>query len=154
MFTVPTKSTKEICSVVSKAYEQIAKTGRMTLFKSHRPDYRDGEQKRDFLYVKDAVRMTLWLTENRQATGLFNLGNCTARTWLDLGNSIFSALGHESKVDFIDMPEILRDKYQYFTEATIDKLLSCGYRDNLFSLEEAVRDYVTGYLVPDRRLGA
>ncbi len=141
-------------SVVSKAYEQIAKTGRMTLFKSHRPEYRDGEQKRDFLYVKDAVRMTLWLAENEQATGLFNLGNGTARTWLDLGNSIFSALGQKSNVDFIDMPEILRDKYQYFTEATIDKLRSCGYRDNQFSLEEAVSDYVTGYLVPDRRLGA
>ena len=98
--------------------------------------------------------MTLWLAENEQATGLFNLGNGTARTWLDLGNSIFSALGQESSVDFIDMPEILRDKYQYFTEATIDKLRSCGYRDNLFSLEEAVSDYVTGYLVPDRRLGA
>ena len=141
-------------SVVSKAYEQIAETGRMTLFKSHRPEYRDGEQKRDFLYVKDAVRMTLWLAENEQAAGLFNLGNGTARTWLDLGNSIFSALGQEPNVDFIDMPKNLRDKYQYFTEATIDKLRSCGYGDNLFSLEEAVGDYVTGYLGPDRRLGA
>jgi ADP-L-glycero-D-manno-heptose 6-epimerase len=141
-------------SVVSKAYEQITESGRMTLFKSHRPEYRDGEQKRDFLYVKDAVRMTLWLAENEQATGLFNLGNGTARTWLDLGNSIFSALGQESNIEFVDMPEILRDKYQYFTEATIEKLRSCGYRDNLFSLEESVSDYVTGYLVPDRRLGA
>jgi len=141
-------------SVVSKAYEQIAETGRMTLFKSHRPEYLDGEQKRDFLYVKDAVRMTLWLAENEQAAGLFNLGNGTARTWLDLGNSIFSALGQEPNIEFVDMPEILRDKYQYFTEATIEKLRACGYRDNLFSLEEAVSDYVTGYLVPDRRLGA
>ena len=141
-------------SVVSKAYEQIAGTGRMTLFNSHRSEYRDGEQKRDFLYVKDAVRMTLWIAENEQATGLFNLGNGTARTWLDLGNSIFSALGKEPNIEFVDMPEILRDKYQYFTEATIEKLRSCGYRDNLFSLEEAVSDYVTGYLVPDRRLGA
>lgn len=141
-------------SVVSKAYEQIANTGRMTLFRSHRPEYRDGEQKRDFLYVKDAVRMTLWLAENEQATGLFNLGNGTARTWLDLGNSIFSALGQEPNIEFVDMPEILKDKYQYFTEATIEKLRSCGYGDNLFSLEEAVSDYVTGYLVPDRRLGA
>ena len=141
-------------SVVSKAYEQIAETGRMTLFKSHRPEYLDGEQKRDFLYVKDAVRMTLWLAENEQAAGLFNLGNGTARTWLDLGNSIFSALGQEPNIEFVDMPEILKDKYQYFTEATIEKLRSCGYRDNLFSLEEAVSDYVTGYLVPDHRLGA
>ncbi len=141
-------------SVVSKAYEQIDQTGRMTLFRSHRPEYRDGEQKRDFLYVKDAVRMTLWLAGNEQATGLFNLGNGTARTWLDLGNSIFSALGQEPNIEFVDMPEILKDKYQYFTEATIEKLRSCGYRDNLFSIEEAVSDYVTGYLVPDRRLGA
>ena len=141
-------------SVVSKAYEQIDQTGRMTLFRSHRTEYRDGEQKRDFLYVKDAVRMTLWLAGNEQATGLFNLGNGTARTWLDLGNSIFSALGQEPNIEFVDMPEILKDKYQYFTEATIEKLRLCGYRDNLFSLEEAVSDYVTGYLVHDRRLGA
>lgn len=141
-------------SVVSKAYEQIVRTGRMNLFKSHRPEYRDGEQKRDFLYVKDAVRMTLWLAENEQAMGLFNLGNGTARTWLDLGNSIFSALGQEPNIEFVDMPEFLRDKYQYFTEATIEKLRSYGYGENLFSLEEAVSDYVTGYLHPDRRLGA
>ena len=141
-------------SVVSKAYGQIAGTGRMTLFKSHRPDYRDGEQKRDFLYVKDAVRMTLWLAGNADATGLFNLGNGSARTWLDLGRSIFSALGKEPSIDFIDMPETLRDKYQYFTEATIDKLREQGYRDDMFTLEEAVRDYVVGYLAPDLRLGA
>jgi len=141
-------------SVVSKAYEQITGTGRMTLFKSHRSEYRNGEQKRDFLYIKDAVRMTLWLAENLEATGLFNLGNGTARTWLDLGNSIFSALGQESNIEFIDMPEVLRDKYQYFTQATIAKLRSSGFADNLFSLEEAVNDYVTGYLSPDRRLGA
>ena len=141
-------------SVVSKAYEQIARTGRMTLFRSHRPDYRDGEQMRDFLYVKDAVRITLWIAENEQAKGLFNLGNGTARTWLDLGSSIFSALGQEPNIEFVDMPEILRDKYQYFTEAKIAKLRSCGYKDEFFSLEEAVRDYVTGYLAPDRRLGA
>ncbi|HAE11105.1 MAG TPA: ADP-L-glycero-D-mannoheptose-6-epimerase, partial [Opitutae bacterium] len=121
---------------------------------SHRPDYRDGEQKRDFLYVKDAVRMTLWLAGNADATGLFNLGNGSARTWLDLGRSIFSALGKEPSIDFIDMPETLRDKYQYFTEATIDKLREQGYRDDMFTLEEAVRDYVVGYLAPDLRLGA
>lgn len=143
----------EMRSVVSKAYEQIDQAGRMTLFRSHHPEYRDGEQKRDFLYVKDAVRMTLWLAENEKANGLFNLGNGTARTWLDLGNSIFSALGQEPNIEFVDMPEILRDKYQYFTEATIDKLRSCGYVDDLFTLEDAVRDYVTSYLVPDRRLG-
>ena len=140
-------------SVVSKAYEQIATTGEMTLFKSHHPDYRDGEQMRDFLYVKDAVLMTVWLAETSHANGLFNLGSGKARTWLDLGKAIFSALAREDNIRFVEMPEILRDKYQYFTEANIDKLRAVGYQNELFSLEEAVKDYVTQYLVPDHRLG-
>ena len=141
-------------SVVSKAYEQIATTGEMTLFKSHHPDYRDGEQMRDFLYVKDAVLMTVWLAETSHANGLFNLGSGKARTWLDLGKAIFSALAREDNIRFVEMPEILRDKYQYFTEANIDKLRAVGYQNELFSMEEAVKDYVTQYLVPDHRLGA
>ena len=141
-------------SVVSKAYKQIKDSQRMSLFKSHRPEYRDGEQKRDFLYIKDAVNMTLWLTENPAATGLFNLGNGLARTWLDLGNSIFAALKLNAQIDFVEMPEILRDKYQYFTQATIEKLRSQGFDHNLFSLEDAVHDYVCNYLVPDLRLGS
>lgn len=141
-------------SVVSKAYEQIASTGEMTLFKSYHPDYGDGEQMRDFLYVKDAVLMTIWLAESTWANGLFNLGNGQARTWLDLGHSIFSALGTDSNIRFIEMPEILRDKYQYFTEAKIDKLRHAGYTNDLFALEDAVKDYVTQYLVPNRRLGS
>ena len=141
-------------SVVSKAYEQIASTGEMTLFKSYHPDYGDAEQMRDFLYVKDAVLMTIWLAESTRANGLFNLGNGQARTWLDLGHSIFSALGTDSNIRFIEMPEILRDKYQYFTEAKIDKLRHAGYTNELFALEDAVKDYVTQYLVPGRRLGS
>jgi ADP-L-glycero-D-manno-heptose 6-epimerase len=141
-------------SVVSKAYEQIASTGEMTLFKSYHPDYGDGEQMRDFLYVKDAVLMTIWLAESTRANGLFNLGNGQARTWLDLGHSIFSALGTDSNIRFIEMPEILRDKYQYFTEAKIDKLRHAGYTNEFFALEDAVKDYVTQYLVPNRRLGS
>ena len=133
-------------SVVSKAYEQIAETGRMTLFRSHHPDYRDGEQKRDFLYVKDAVLMTLWLAENEQANGLFNLGNGTARTWLDLGNSIFSALGLEPNVEFVDMPEILKDKYQYFTEARMERLRKAGYMTPFTNIEDGVRQYVQNFL--------
>ena len=140
-------------SVVSKAYEQIASTGEMTLFKSYNPDYEDGKQMRDFLYVKDSVLMTLWLAENKNANGLFNLGNGQARTWLDLGRGIFSALGTEDNIRFVEMPEILRDKYQYFTEAKTAKLRKVGYRNELFALEDAVKDYVTQYLVPDRRLG-
>jgi ADP-L-glycero-D-manno-heptose 6-epimerase len=141
-------------SVVSKAYEQIASTGEMTLFKSYHPEYGDGMQMRDFLYVKDAVLMTIWLAESTHANGLFNLGNGQARTWLDLGHSIFSALGKDPNIRFIEMPEILRDKYQYFTEAKIEKLRHAGYKNELFTLEDAVKDYVTHYLVPGRRLGS
>ena len=141
-------------SVVSKAYKQIKDSQRMSLFKSHRPEYRDGEQKRDFLYIKDAVNMTLWLTENPAATGLFNLGNGLARTWLDLGKSIFAALKLNAQIEFVEMPEILKDKYQYFTQATIEKLRSQGFDHNLFSLEDAVHDYIRNYLVPDLRLGS
>ena len=144
----------EMRSVVSKAYQQISQTAEMTLFKSHHPDYRDGEQMRDFLFVKDAVEMTLWLAENHQANGLFNLGSGQARTWLDLGKSIFSALQTQPNIRFVEMPEILRDKYQYFTEARIDKLRQAGFKDTLFSLEDAVQDYVVNFLVPDRRLGS
>ncbi|MEJ6620684.1 MAG: ADP-glyceromanno-heptose 6-epimerase [Opitutae bacterium] len=140
-------------SVVSKAYQQISQTGKMSLFKSHRSEYQDGEQKRDFLYIKDAIQMTLWLTQNKGATGLFNLGNGLARTWLDLGRSIFSALKKDPNIEFVEMPEILRDKYQYFTQAKIEKLRAHGYKNNLFSLEDAVGDYVCNYLIPDLKLG-
>lgn len=140
-------------SVVSKAYQQISQTGKMSLFKSHRPEYQDGEQKRDFLYIKDAIQMTLWLTQNEKSSGLFNLGNGLARTWLDLGKSIFSALKKEPLIEFVEMPEVLRDKYQYFTQAKIEKLRAQGYSHNLFSLEEAVGDYVSNYLMTDLRLG-
>jgi ADP-L-glycero-D-manno-heptose 6-epimerase len=141
-------------SVVSKAYQQIVKSDKMSLFKSHRKEYGDGEQQRDFLYIKDAVQMTLWLAQNEHANGLFNLGNGQARTWLDLGKSIFSALKLKENIEFVDMPAILRDKYQYFTEAKTEKIKEHGYNYNLFSLEDAVQDYVNNYLVPDLRLGA
>ena len=141
-------------SVVSKAYEQIAGTAEMTLFKSHHPDYGDGKQMRDFLYVKDAVLMSLWLGENHDANGLFNLGSGNARTWLDLGRAIFTGIGKDPNIRFVEMPDILRDKYQYFTEAKVEKLQKAGYRNALYSLEEAVGDYVTNYLIPDVRLGA
>ncbi|MEC8244336.1 MAG: ADP-glyceromanno-heptose 6-epimerase [Verrucomicrobiota bacterium] len=140
-------------SVVSKAYEQIQKSGEMTLFKSHHPDYEDGKQMRDFLYVKDAVCITLWLAENEKANGLFNLGSGKARSWLDLAHAIFSALKMKPKIRFVEMPEILKEKYQYFTEAKIDKLDKNGFLTSFSDLEDAVKDYVTNYLVPDLRLG-
>lgn len=141
-------------SVVSKAYEQIVQTGEMTLFKSYHSDFEDGKQMRDFLYVKDAVCMTLWLAENQNINGLYNLGSGKARTWLDLANSIFSALNLEPNIRFVEMPETLKDKYQYFTEAVVTKLETNGFPVNLFSLEDAVADYVTNYLVPNTTLGA
>jgi len=140
-------------SVVHKAFGQIKEDGKARLFKSHHPDYENGKQERDFLYVKDAVRMTLFLAENQAANGLFNLGSGEARTWLDLTQAIFTALGLEPEIEFIDMPDAIRAKYQYHTQANVSKLRESGYRDNLFSLEESVTDYVRNYLQTDSRLG-
>ncbi|MBK7265352.1 MAG: ADP-glyceromanno-heptose 6-epimerase [Ignavibacteriales bacterium] len=140
-------------SVVHKAYGQIKSTGRVTLFKSLHPDYKDGEQMRDFVYVKDAVKMTLFLARNKEINGLYNLGQGKARTWNDLVFSIFNALEMDSKIEYIDMPEHLSPKYQYFTEANLKKIRSAGYDENLFTLEEGVRDYVKNYLLPGKYLG-
>lgn len=142
-------------SLVHKAFQQIQTTGRVGLFKSHHPDYRDGEQKRDFLYVKDAVEMTLHLADGaRDAGGLFNLGSGEANTWIALATAIFAALGKAPAIDFIEMPAALRGKYQYYTKADIGKLRGTGYDRPMTPLAEAVRDYVQGYLLPDKRLGA
>lgn len=140
-------------SVVHKAYGQIRSTGRMQLFRSHRPDYKDGEQMRDFLYVKDAVRMTLHLAQVPLASGLYNLGSGEAHTWLQLAHAIFAALGLAPQIDFVPMPESLQPKYQYYTCADISKLRQSGYQEPVTPLADCVRDYVLRYLVPDRRLG-
>jgi ADP-L-glycero-D-manno-heptose 6-epimerase len=139
-------------SVVHKAFQQVQATGKIQLFKSYHPDYRDGEQKRDFLYVKDAVEMTIFLASNPSGAGIFNLGFGRARTWVDLANAVFSALGKPPVIEFIEMPEALRPNYQNFTEANIDKLLSLGFKGPKFPLEEAVRDYVQNYLALGRPL--
>ena len=141
-------------SLVNKAYQQIQQTGRVQLFRSHKPEFKDGEQMRDFLYVKDAVEMTLHFAE--QATtvgGLYNLGSGEANTWLTLTRAIFTALGKVPQIDFIDMPEVLRGKYQYFTKADIGKLRAAGFAAPLTPLPEAVRDYVQNHLVPAKKLG-
>jgi ADP-L-glycero-D-manno-heptose 6-epimerase len=141
-------------SVVHKACGQIAATGKVQLFKSYRPDVADGEQRRDFLYVKDAIEMTLHFAEGGAAAGgLFNLGSGEAHTWLELVRAVFAALGREPRIEFIEMPLTLRDKYQYFTQADISKLRASGYGRPLTPLPEAVRDYVQNYLVPGKRLG-
>ena len=140
-------------SLVNKAYHQIKKSNRLELFRSHRPDYEDGKQKRDFLYVKDAVEMTLHLAAKKNATGLFNLGSGKANTWLDLANAIFAAMDKTPQIDFIDMPEAIRDKYQYHTQANISKLQETGYEKEITPLPEAVKDYIQNYLIPEKHLG-
>jgi len=139
-------------SLVHKSFTQVQSKGVIQLFKSYRKDFKDGEQRRDFLYVKDAVAMTLHLACNKKAGGLFNIGSGEARTWIDLANSVFAALDKKLKIEFIEMPETIRDKYQYFTQADISKLRAVGYKEKITSLENAVADYVQNYLVPDKRL--
>jgi ADP-L-glycero-D-manno-heptose 6-epimerase len=139
-------------SLVHKSTAQVRADGVIRLFKSYRSDFRDGEQKRDFLYVKDAVAMTLHLATTPKANGLFNIGGGKARTWLDLARAVFAALKRKPKIEFIEMPEAIRDKYQYFTEANLARLRAAGYTAPVTSLEDAVSDYVRNYLVPDKRL--
>lgn len=140
-----------MASVVYHAYQQIGKLGYMQLFRSHRPDYRDGEQLRDFIYVKDVVAVCIWLMQNRHVSGLYNLGSGQARTFLDLSNAVFEAMGLDKDIRFIDTPEDIRDKYQYFTEANMHKLKSAGYLIPFYSLEEGISDYVKHYLSNNRR---
>ena len=140
-------------SVVNKSFRQILETGRVRLFKSYRPEFADGEQRRDFLYVKDAVDMTLHLVEEPSAHGLYNIGSGESHTWRELVSAVFSALERPIDIEFVDMPAELRAKYQYSTEAAIDRLAASGYRRPITPLADAVRDYVTRYLVPDRHLG-
>jgi len=139
-------------SLVHKSFAQVQNENLIRLFKSYRKDFRDGEQKRDFLYVKDAVAMTLHLAANKKAGGLFNIGSGKARTWIDLANSVFAALQRDTEIQFIEMPETIRDKYQYFTQANVSRLRAAGYKEKITSLENAVTDYVRNYLVHDRRL--
>jgi ADP-L-glycero-D-manno-heptose 6-epimerase len=141
----------EMRSVVQKAYEQIRESGSVRLFKSYRPEYRDGEQQRDFIYVKDAVEMTLHLAESG-AAGLFNVGTGRPHTWLELVRPIFHALELPERIEFVDMPPQLRGKYQYSTCARMARLRATGYDRPLTPLADAVTDYVTNYLVPGRPL--
>lgn len=140
-------------SLVHKSFAQVLETGSIRLFKSYRPDFADGEQKRDFLYVKDAVAMTLHLGANPQANGLFNLGSGEAHSWNQLATAVFAALEREPSIEYIEMPEVLRGKYQYFTQACIGRIRAAGYSAPMTPLNTAVRDYVLHYLIPHRHLG-
>lgn len=141
-----------MASVIFHAFHQISDTGKMKLFQSHRDDYKNGEQKRDFIYVKDVMSVCLFLMESRKDSGIYNLGSGKARTFLDLARNTFKAMGKEENIEFIPTPEDIRDKYQYFTEANMEKLKSIGYSKPFTSLEDGVEDYVRNYLIPNKYL--
>ena len=136
-------------SVIAKNYAQIMKAEPMRLFRSHVPTYADGGQLRDFIYVQDCVDVILWLLDNRQVSGLFNLGTGNARTWLDLATALFRAAGQPAAIEFVEMPPALRGNYQYFTEARMSRLRSVGYDRPFTSLEEGISSYVRNYLATD-----
>lgn len=136
-----------MASVVLHAFKQIKATNGMRLFRSHNPDYKNGEQMRDFVYVKDVVEVCCFLMHHRKNSGIYNLGSGTARTFLDLTKSVFKALDIKEDIDFIDTPEDIREKYQYFTEADMSKLKSIGYERPFTSLEDGVNEYVGNYLL-------
>jgi len=143
---------EDMRSVVHKSFGQIMKTGSVKLFKSYNKDCKDGEQKRDFIYVKDAVDMTLHFYKNKNINGLFNVGTGKVRTWVDLVTAVFNAVGKPVDIEFIEMPTHLKDKYQYFTEANIDKIRGTGYTKKISSLEDGITDYVKNYLLLDKYL--
>ena len=136
----------DMSSVVYKAFHQILEKGSLNLFKSHRPDYNDGEQLRDFIYIKDCTRIMAWMLENPSVAGIFNVGTGTARSFKDLATATFSALGREPAINYIPMPETLRDKYQYYTCAEVTKLRSAGFSEAFTSIEAGVKEYVQHYL--------
>ncbi|MDD2274024.1 MAG: ADP-glyceromanno-heptose 6-epimerase [Desulfuromonadaceae bacterium] len=143
----------EMRSLVLKAYEQIGATGTLRLFKSHRTEYGDGEQLRDFIYVKDAAAMTLHFLHNREAGGIYNVGGGTTVSWNRLARAVFNAMEKPVTIEYIDMPESIRSTYQYLTCAETAKIHATGYEKAVTPVEEAVSDYIRNYLVPGKRLG-
>ncbi|MDT3695338.1 MAG: ADP-glyceromanno-heptose 6-epimerase [Ignavibacterium sp.] len=140
-------------SVVHKAFEQIRDTGKVCLFKSLNPKYNHGEQMRDFIYIKDAVDMTLYFLDNPNINGVFNIGAGKARTWNDLVTALFNAVNKPVNIEYIDLPVHLKEKYQYFTEANLIKIKDAGYNQTITSLEDGINDYVKNYLLKDIYLG-
>ena len=139
----------DMTSVVFKAFHQIKQTGRLKLFKSHREDYMDGEQMRDFVYVKDCVEVIWWLLKHESVDGLFNLGTGVARTWNDLAKALFNTMDSPPLIDYVEIPEALRGSYQYFTQAAMERLEKAGCPIVFRPLEEAVRDYILNHLATD-----
>jgi ADP-L-glycero-D-manno-heptose 6-epimerase len=138
----------DMSSVVYKAYGQIGENGFLKLFKSHRPEFADGEQKRDFVYIKDCTDVILQLIQKPRVNGIFNLGSGGARSWNDLAGAVFAAMGREKKIEYIDMPSSLIGSYQYFTEANMTRLAAAGIQLKKTSLEDGVKDYVQNYMMP------
>ena len=138
-----------MASVIFHTFNQINRTGAMKLFRSHRSDFKDGEQSRDFIYIKDVVKMMMWLWQNIAPNGLYNIGTGKARTFYDLAANTFTAQGKQPDISFIDTPADIRDTYQYFTEANMNKLRSAGYPHLTYSLEEGIEDYVQHFLMSD-----
>nr|WP_321259452.1 ADP-glyceromanno-heptose 6-epimerase [uncultured Pseudodesulfovibrio sp.] len=136
-------------SVICKAHKQILETGQLKLFKSYRDEYPHGGQKRDFVYIKDCVDIMAWFLEHKDTGGIFNIGTGTARTWNDLAHAVFAALDKEPNIEYIPMPESIRDKYQYFTQADMSKLSAVGCDVKMTSLEDGAKDYVQNYLNQD-----
>lgn len=139
-----------MASVIFHAYHQIRKTGMVRLFRSHNPDFKDGEQQRDFIFVKDVIDVLFFLFKRGEQSGLYNLGTGKARTFLDLARATFHALDLPENIVFIDTPADIRDKYQYFTEARMEKLRSAGYDNSFYSLEEGIEEYVVEFLKNER----
>jgi ADP-L-glycero-D-manno-heptose 6-epimerase len=139
-----------MASVIFHAFHQIKEKGEMKLFRSHNPNYTDGGQLRDFVYVKDVIEVCLFLMEKKPNSGIYNLGSGTARTFLDLATNTFKNLGKEAAISFIDTPIDIRDKYQYFTEAAMEKMIHAGYNGGFHTLEEGVEDYVKNYLIEEK----
>jgi len=137
---------KEMRSFVIKAYEQIKKTGKVRLFKSYKSEYKDGQQMRDFVYIKDAVDMTLFFFDNRDVSGIYNVGTGCAHSWNELTSAVFDSLGKEVNIEYIDMPENLKEQYQYFTQAEMGKIRQVGYIKEPWNFKEAIDDYVSNYL--------
>ncbi|MFT3947346.1 MAG: ADP-glyceromanno-heptose 6-epimerase [Agriterribacter sp.] len=139
-----------MASVIFHSFNQIKENGFVNLFKSHRPDVEDGQQLRDFIYIKDILKVCVWLMKSQPRSTIYNLGTGKARSFYDLAKATFAGLGKEPDIRFIDMPEDIRDKYQYFTEADMFKLRTAGYKDEFFTLENGVEDYVRNYLTPEK----
>lgn len=139
-----------MASVIFHAFQQIRATTKVKLFRSHRPDYADGQQLRDFVYVKDVVRILYFFMKNKPSSGLYNLGTGKAQTFEHLAKGVFKALAQKTNIEFIDMPIDIRENYQYFTQANLQKLRKVGYRHSLMSLEDGIQDYVQNYLIRNK----